>query len=352
MLKELLEDRGIYIYGVSTPEQYNIEPHFQNRKTFSNFEHDLESRKIISDYFPECMSILSIGVPYPVHCSTLQKGYGGISSMAWGHDYHKTVKALLEGIVEDLKGVIGNFEYKLHVDSGPLVDRELAVNGGLGFFGKNQFVIHPECGLNFYIGHILVNIELLHENNQVAIDCGSCTACIDACPVGALGENFAFNPALCLSEVTQKKEHLTIIETNRMGMNLYGCDVCQKVCPYLNKNIDTAMYAKDLPQIELEDILSMSNRQFKETFMNTGFFWRGLKVIKRNAIVAMGNSGDEKYIQVLKNIALDVSDYQRRYIILSIIKIKQKSPVDTLPILNDNNINGVLNNYVNFVKNI
>lgn len=352
MLKELLLNRGIIHYGISSPEQYNIEGHFKNRDQKSNFEHDLEKRLKIEDYFEGCQSILSVLVPYPVHRFNVSQGNGKITSMAWGHDYHKTVKELLQVIVTDLKSTLGEFDYKFHVDSGPLVDRELAVNGGLGFFGKNQFVIHPEGGLNVYIGHLLLNVTLEDDSIHVSGTCGTCSNCIKACPSKALDENYIFHPNRCISELSQKKEHLTIIEMQSLGMNLYGCDVCQLVCPYLNEQVSGQLYSNELPQIELEKIMTLSNKDFKNLYKESGFFWRGLRVIKRNAIIAMGNSKDEKYLEILKSYSHKVSDYHKRYIIYAIISIKSKSKVDLLPILTDNDINGILNDYEEFVKNI
>ncbi len=220
---------------------------------------------------------------------------GNISLSAIGTDYHVQLKAILESLTKTICSNYKQAEAKFFVDNGPLVERELAVKAGLGFAGKNRNVITQAFGSFFFIGYILTNAVLPYSSNKnLGLSCGNCNLCIKACPGNALCEQ-AFNVERCASYLTQKKGELTDEQKRIMGNKIYGCDICQIVCPF-NKAViknckHTTIEITDIEQANplLCNIKNMTNKQFKERFSNTALFWRGASVIRRNAQIAIEN---------------------------------------------------------------
>ncbi|MEJ8554112.1 tRNA epoxyqueuosine(34) reductase QueG [Tepidibacter sp. Z1-5] len=209
-----------------------------------------------------------------------------ISKYTHSLDYHILVKEKLEQLAMIIKKDIAEFEYKIFVDNGPLVDRYLAQISGLGYFGINNNIINDEYGSYVFIGYIMTNIKL-EEDDKLDKTCINCGECIRKCPGGALLGNFEMNPKKCLSFITQKKEELTNEEKTLFENNLtvFGCDICQDVCPH-NKKINTTKideFTKNLMyNIDYEEIKIISNKEFKRRYRDRAFSWRGRKVILRN----------------------------------------------------------------------
>jgi len=177
--------------------------------------------------------------------------------------------------------------YETYVDNSPLVDRGSAYRAGLGFFGKNNCLINKTFGSYFFIGQILLD-TVIEFGRKAAMSngCGDCRRCLDACPNNALGEGFSLDPSRCVAFLTQKKE-LNPDEENRVKNYLYGCDLCQQVCPY-NQELEKTKEERFLvdPKTaypEIEVILKLSNKEFKNQFGTTAAGWRGKKIMVRNA---------------------------------------------------------------------
>lgn len=209
---------------------------------------------------------------------------------AIGVDYHITVKNKLEKLSMFIKSLIPEFEAKIFTDTGPLIDREIAKRANIGWQGKNNFIITEEFGSWVFIGYMLTNIYIPLDVKAVSNKCGSCTKCIDACPTSALKNNYEFNSKLCISYLTQTKEQLSIKEAKSINLQLYGCDICQKVCPY-NKKVPfkETIYNIDEAKVDIEELLFMSNKEFKNKYGNTSVSWRGKKILQRNALIVLQN---------------------------------------------------------------
>ncbi|CAH2212313.1 tRNA epoxyqueuosine(34) reductase QueG [Tepidibacter aestuarii] len=209
-----------------------------------------------------------------------------ISKYTQGLDYHIVVKEKLEKLSKTIKKDINEFEYKIFVDNGPLVDRYLAQISGLGYFGINNNIINDEYGSYVFIGYIMTNIKL-EQDDSLDKTCIQCGKCIRRCPSGALLGNFEMNPKKCLSFITQRKEELTDEEKILFKNNptVFGCDICQDVCPH-NKKINTTKiheFIENLKHnIDYEEINTISNKEFKRRYRDRAFSWRGRKVILRN----------------------------------------------------------------------
>ncbi|NLY46101.1 MAG: tRNA epoxyqueuosine(34) reductase QueG [Tissierella sp.] len=267
-------------------------------------EKDIEKRINPKITFPGCKSIIVIAMSYNIdfkrHNPNILKG--SLSKSSWGADYHKVLKERIEKLIDEIK-MATDFEYKYFVDTGPLVDRELAKKAGIGYYGKNCSIINKEYGSFIFIGYIMTDLDINFEKAQVENDCGDCNLCIKACPIGALESKYGLNPKKCISYLTQTKEIIPDGYLDKMGIKIYGCDTCQLVCPK-NKDIKKSNHEEFLPKdthgiVDIKELLSMSNKQFRDKYGSMAGSWRGKNILKRNAIIALGNMKDKKNIDLL-----------------------------------------------------
>ena len=210
---------------------------------------------------------------------------GIISTYAAQEDYHVLLRAMLNELATDIKKAHGDFEYKISVDGGGLVEKELAVKAGLGFYGKNNLVISREFGSLFFIGYLLTDIEIDKSEMSVPSSecCEGCMECIRACPTSALDSMFDYKK--CISYITQKKGELSTEENRLKGNHLYGCDICQGVCPHNKDKPFELITDIDLAMPKISDIAAISDEEFEQRFGNTVIKWAGAETLRRNATV-------------------------------------------------------------------
>lgn len=297
------------------------------------FEHgDIEDRtrpeRLLEDY----SSIIALAVSYNFARPSEREGggmiHGVMSISAIGEDYHKVVREKAERLMESITAEHPS-EYYIGVDTSPLLDREIAAEAGIGCFGKNTSIINPELGSRIFLGYILTTLEL--ECGQKLEDvCGSCDICVKACPTNALQGDYTINPKRCIAYLTQTKQNIPFELRERMGFKIYGCDVCQNACP---KNKETKLgRAKNFMSaegpgleystiVDIQKLLSMTNREFKESYGKTASGWRGRNVLKRNAFIALGNSGDRSYTELIKPFLADKSDLVKEYALWALMKL-------------------------------
>ncbi len=232
-----------------------------------------------------CKTIVMVGVPYERLKYKDDLLQGKISCNAI-EDYHVKVKEKLEKLSIKIKINKKNIIYKNFVDTGPLSERIFAVKSGLGFFGENKMVINEKYGSFFNIGYILLDDELpSYRHNREDDKCFECMKCIKKCPSNSLNDDGNFTK--CISFLTQTKEFLTIEKIKVIGNNLYGCDICQDVCPH-NDHINIKYIDSDI-KTDLKNIIKLTNKDYKKLYGETGLFWRGKKVLQRNGIISMFN---------------------------------------------------------------
>jgi len=251
----------------------------------------VEDRIDFSKAFEQVQTIIVFGVPYggtpPPFDET---GRGRIAEIAWGRDYHSVLKEKAEGLMADLTHCFGPIAYRIFIDNTRLVDRESAYAAGLGFFGKNNLMIHLDYGSFFNIGQILVDRRIdFKEKEPMASRCGTCKRCIAACPHKALGEGFNFKPNHCISYLTQKK-NLTLLEEERVHTYLYGCDICQYACPFNWKVCKPLVEELHTIAPKLENFVQMTDDDYKKLYGHTSMGWRSLKIIQRNALLLNKNT--------------------------------------------------------------
>lgn len=215
---------------------------------------------------------------FPYFCG-YPKEYN-ISIYTHGRDYHLVTKDILNSVADSL----GLCEYDVHSDTGPHIDRALALKAGLCFEGKNGLCINDKYGSYFFIGYIACNLDLSLAK-PLNKKCIGCNKCIDSCPGGALDEGF--NIKRCLSYITQKRGELSPFEKELVmeGKLAFGCDVCQMVCPH-NKGAEhtpiDAFRDNLVTSLSEHELSAMSNKEFKRQYGDRAFSWRGKKIIERN----------------------------------------------------------------------
>ncbi|ELK47561.1 UNVERIFIED_CONTAM: tRNA epoxyqueuosine(34) reductase QueG [Halobacillus marinus] len=266
-----------------------------------------EERTEPSRLLPGAQSILSIALAYPSKMKDAPKSRKGerrglFCRASWGQDYHDVLRDRLQKLGEFLKQKVPDAELKMMVDTGELSDRAVAERAGIGFSGKNCAVITPEFGSYVYLGEIVTNIPFAPDE-PVDDSCGDCSICVDACPTDALVQGGQLNAQRCIAFLTQTKDFLPDEFRTVIGNRLYGCDTCQTVCPK-NRKKDFHNHEEFEPDPEvvkpkLVPLLSISNREFKNTYGSISGSWRGKKPIQRNAILALAHYRDETAVPEL-----------------------------------------------------
>jgi len=233
----------------------------------------------------------------------------GVARYARGEDYHGLMGARLERLEERIRRAFPACRTRRYVDTGPILERELAAAAGLGRVGKNTNLLHRRSGSWFLLGEILLTLDPHELGVGEAADgitdvCGRCTRCLDACPTGALPEPFVLDARRCISYWTIEHRG-SIPEAMRPGLGewVFGCDVCQEVCPW-NGEVEGGEHAElALPSerrsVDLVGLLLLERDEYVERFRGSPMKRAKLEGLQRNAAVAMGNRGDARYVPAL-----------------------------------------------------
>ncbi|SFE01000.1 epoxyqueuosine reductase [Lentibacillus persicus] len=280
----------------------------------SGFEKgSVEERTEPDRLMPEAKSIISIALAYPSRIkdgpkSTKEERRGVFCRASWGTDYHEVLRERLTKLSNFIKEKMPEAETKVMVDTGELSDRAVAERAGIGFSGKNTAIITPEFGSYVYLGELITNVPF-EPDTPLEDGCGSCTKCLDACPTGALVQGGQLNAQRCLAFLTQTKDFMPDEFRPKIGNFIYGFDTCQVVCPY-NKRVDFHNHPEfepepDVAKPKLKPMLSISNREFKETFGHVAGSWRGKKPLQRNALIALAHYKDETAIPEITRVMND-----------------------------------------------
>ena len=286
-LKEFCKSIGIDCVGIAGVGQYNDLEKIIKRRLLNGYvtgmeEPVIEKRVNPRETMENVKSIIVCAFPYYVG----DFKDSNLSKYCYGKDYHIVVREMLQQVCDYLSHNIDGFEYKVFADNGPLVDRYLAYISGIGYFGINNNIITDEYGSYVFIGYIMSNYEFKPDSTSEKT-CIKCGKCVKYCPGNALLGNYEMNPKRCLSYITQKKGELELEEKNVLesNKNIFGCDICQDVCPH-NKNIPITNIEEFKNDIILklseEEINDISNKEFKRRYGDRAFSWRGKNIIKRN----------------------------------------------------------------------
>ncbi len=211
-----------------------------------------------------------------------------IAKYAYGTDYHDVLKRKIRLLLERIEAQMGKLEgTRVFVDSAPVLDRAWAVRCGLGFIGKNTTLIHPKKGSFFFIGHLFLPLELEETGNPLSNRCGRCTKCLDACPTGALEAPFHIDARKCISYLTiEYKGNLAGLDPTIFDGWMYGCDICQDVCPYNRFSLPNMepefQPSEELLAMQENDWKNLTETEFKALFKHSAVQRAGYEGLKRN----------------------------------------------------------------------
>jgi epoxyqueuosine reductase len=266
---------------------------------------EIEPRVHPEQLLPGVQSIIAAGISYltddPAPDSS-PRLKGWLSRYCRGQDYHPILKERLTRLAAWLEEQVPGARTLVYVDTGPPLDRAVAERAGIGKFGKSTNLIAPPYGTWVFLGEILTDVALPPDEPLEAA-CGSCTLCIEACPTQCLTE-WNLDANRCLSYITQMKGIIPAEFREAMGNRLFGCDDCQDVCPY-NKKARRNLHPEFAPHPEvgaepdLLKLMRMTKSDFRRWFEPTAAGWRGKTTIQRNALIALGNSGDPEALPAL-----------------------------------------------------
>lgn len=296
-----------------------------SRKATEFQEKDIDKRTNPKLSLENCNSIIVLGLSYnnDFEIKKNNSKFGIISRSSWGIDYHIVLKNRIEKLIKELKNRL-DFDYKFYVDTGPLVDRELAKNAGLGYYGKNCSIISPYYGSFIFLGYILTSIKLKTNTKILDKQCGDCNLCIQACPTGALEEPYKLNPHKCISHLSQIKD-VPLDLRSKMQNKIYGCDTCQNVCPK-NKGVIKPNHPEFIPHmseglIDIEELFKMSKNDFNNKYGHMAGSWRGHNNLRKNGIINLVNSKDKSNRQIIKHLQDSESKILKEYIDWALIML-------------------------------
>jgi epoxyqueuosine reductase len=295
--------RGFDLVGVTTA---GAPPHlgvyrqwlaagFHGEMDYLATERALRRRSNPGEILPECRSILVLGANYLAQADRSQGG-ARIAAYALGEDYHEVLVERLEGLVAFIDGWLGEaVPNRIYTDTGPILERELGQRAGLGWIGKNTCLINPQKGSYFFLAEVLLGVELIPDKAFEADRCGTCTRCIEACPTGCIRDDRTLDATRCISYLTiELKGGIPKGQRADTGGWLFGCDVCQQVCPWNQRfarpTPDPAFQAREeLNPPELEPLLVMGEGYLKRIFRRSPLRRAKLRGLTRNALLVAGN---------------------------------------------------------------
>lgn len=249
---------------------------------------------------PSARSILSVGklyqTPYPLSIEQEDDTRGWISRYAWGNDYHDVMRTSLERLLGMIKAAHGEpLEAKICVDTAPLLERSYARQAGLGWIGKNTCLINQQQGSWFFLGEILLSVPLAADSPPPD-RCGTCRRCIDACPTQAIVQNekdeWTLDARLCISYMTiEKRGEFSTQQEKALGNHLFGCDICQDVCPWNRRapNTDDEAFAPRVFAPKLDEMAALSENDFKRMFRKSPVWRCKYQGFLRNVAAALRN---------------------------------------------------------------
>ena len=242
-----------------------------------------------------------------------------VARYARGRDYHNLMGKRLRKLARRLRGEHPGADARPYVDTGPVLERGLAARAGLGVVGKNTNLLHEEMGSWFLLGEILTTLDLGPDGEPLADLCGRCTLCLEACPTGALPEPYRLDANRCISYWTiEHRGAIPEAMRPRLGDWVFGCDVCQEVCPWNRRYEGRADHGgvepAEQPEMRLDEgraeldlvaLLRIGETEYTERFRGSAMQRAGRSGLRRNAALAMGNRGDARYAEPLREAAGD-----------------------------------------------
>jgi len=305
---------GLGLCGISRPEPPN---HFDSFTTWLNLglhagmaylatERSLAHRHAPTLLMPSCQSIIVLAAFYPEIKPDLSSAHGTIASYALARDYHFTLVELLEKLKQRITAVIGrSFQSAAYTDSAPILERDLANGTGLGWVGKNANLISTRLGSYFLLAELFTDLPLEPDAPLLQEHCGKCTRCIQACPTSCIRPDRTIDSNRCISYLTIEHKGAVPAQLRRfMGLNVFGCDICQSVCPWNTRQPGPSLTPLIDQRVELAnpilvEELMLSETGFKEKYKSTPILRSKRRGYLRNVCIALGNSGQDQAVPAL-----------------------------------------------------
>lgn len=278
-------------------------------------EKHLPLKTDVRQLLAEAKSVISLAMNYytvdPPKALAEDPERGQISRYAWGDDYHELIRKRLLALVQFIKQAAeAELKTRVCVDTAPVIEREYAQKAGIGWIGKNTNLIHWQSGSWYFLSEILVSVALESETPTLRGSCGTCTRCIEECPTDAIIEPNLLDSRLCISYLTiELKESIPKQLRPKMGNLIFGCDICQEVCPWNSKAVPTpepGFHPRDgnlAPK--LLSLIGMTQQEFSRRFKGSPIKRAKRRGFLRNVLVAIGNWGDRRAVPVLKSALAD-----------------------------------------------
>ena len=316
-IKQKADELGFELVGVAPVEPVPelsfykdwIEAGYAGKMQY--LERNIEKREDVTKVVPDAKSVIVCGkiyhTPHPLSIEQKDRARGWISRYAWGDDYHDVIKKKLFDLVDFIKEERPEeFVNRLYVDTGPVVDRVFAKYAGIGWFGKNTCIINQKLGSWFFIGEIITSLELEYDT-PVPDRCGSCNRCIEAGQTDAILEPYVLDSRLCISYLTiELRDEIPTEQRDGIGNHLFGCDICQDVCPWNRKAAttdDAEFQPRDgLLNPDLVEFANMDLESFREKFKKSPIKRSKYRGFMRNVAVAMGNSENKQFLSPLRKL--------------------------------------------------
>jgi len=255
--------------------------------SMSYMEKNLHKRKDVKEILPSAKSVISLALNYYTpekHSSSTNNGK--VSRYAWGKDYHLVIWQKIDELETELKQLEPELETLSYVDTGPVMDKVWAVRAGIGWMGRHTNVINPDYGSWFFIATIITNYEF--DYSEIITDhCGTCTACIDACPTNSIVNEYVVDANKCISfQTIENKNEIPIDLKGKFDNWIFGCDICQDVCPW-NQKFSVISSVKEFhplnKELTYDEVMNLDTHNFKEQFAESPIKRTKLKGLQRNA---------------------------------------------------------------------
>jgi epoxyqueuosine reductase len=311
---------GFSLCGITTPDppdhirQYRqwIQSGYHAAMSYLAREDSIEKRAKPKLILPEVKSVVVLGACYPFNypdIPTSNSLIGQISSYAWSADYHTVLKDNVQKLVDWFKDFTHQpIRAKICIDSAPVLERSLAWRAGLGWIGKNGSLIHPQWGSFFFLSEIFLDVEISPDEPQVKDFCGNCHHCMDACPTHCILPDRTIDASQCISYLTiEKRGDIPRDLRSALGNRVFGCDICQQVCPWNQKaNRDRAPdfspFHSQPIKISLTSAIDMTEEEFNNSYQYSPILRTRYEGFLRNIVVALGNSKDASVIPALQKL--------------------------------------------------
>ena len=333
---------GFVLAGVTTPDPPPHYSTFENwlaqghhgKMDYLDSERSRIRRADPRKILPECRSILVLATPYSPSSSiraertaSQVETRGEVASYAWGDDYHDILPARMKDLVQFIEEqVTGPVKNRWYTDTGPILERDLAQRAGIGWIGKNTCLINPQHGSYFLLSEILLDLDLEPDTPLTTDHCGTCTRCIEACPTDCILPNRTIDATRCISYLTiELKDDIPAELRDKMGNWVFGCDICQRVCPW-NRFADEGdpAFGNQNPLHALTEELLISTHEFNQRFRQSPVKRAKRRGYLRNVAVALGNTGTMHALPVLQNALNDEESMVREHASWAMEKIDRR----------------------------